>query len=185
MMLDELEIGATRELECNECGKEESAFVVEEGGPNPFYARFEESKLIFYCKEHFPPLQAAQLEARKQKKRADRLERKLDQTIAERAKEHARWKRYSGRWEENRAEALERAGFECQSCGMTQEQHSEEYGFELHVHHVRPVGEYEDYDDAHNMENLAALCLDCHAEWETDHEHVQLERLGRDPFVLD
>lgn len=65
--------------------------------------------------------------------------------------------KYSGeRWQQARKAALARDRV-CQDCGTTDS---------LHVHHIRKVRTFEDYDDAHDLNNLVVLCQDCHPKWE-------------------
>lgn len=86
--------------------------------------------------------------------------------------EHAnRWNggyesKYTAEWIEARQECLERDNHKCQRCGMEQESHLEEYGRSLDVHHITPLVEYDDNSEAHQLENLVALCRECHNEIE-------------------
>lgn len=45
----------------------------------------------------------------------------------------------------------------CQDCGTDEN---------LHVHHIRPVRTFDDYEKAHDLSNLVALCQSCHPDWE-------------------
>jgi len=57
--------------------------------------------------------------------------------------------------------------FRCQDCGMTQADHIEKHGESLHVHHITPAREFNDADERNAMENLIALCQQCHlGKWE-------------------
>lgn len=62
----------------------------------------------------------------------------------------------SDRWERARTAALARDRV-CQDCGSEDD---------LHVHHIRPVRLFDDYDDAHDLTNLVVLCSSCHPKWE-------------------
>jgi hypothetical protein len=73
---------------------------------------------------------------------------------------------YNKKWREVRPKAIERDRYECQVCGMTEAEHKQKYDASLHVHHIRPVSEFEDVDDAHELSNLITLCLPCHHRWE-------------------
>lgn len=73
---------------------------------------------------------------------------------------------YNKTFLENREKALERDDYQCQGCGMANEEHIDQYGAELHVHHIQPVTTFDVVSDAHNVENLVALCLQCHRKWE-------------------
>lgn len=73
--------------------------------------------------------------------------------------------KYAGdRWEQARKAALARDRV-CQDCGTSEN---------LHVHHIRPVRLFDDYDDAHDLNNLVVLCETCHPEWEGRREAPNL-----------
>ncbi|WP_280985286.1 homing endonuclease associated repeat-containing protein [Halorhabdus utahensis] len=81
--------------------------------------------------------------------------------------EHPGWKgghkRYYGpSWSSARRKARERDGYTCQRCGMTDEEHLDEYGHKLHVHHIKPFRTFDDHEDANDLGNLITVCLDCH-----------------------
>lgn len=63
-------------------------------------------------------------------------------------------KRYGGLWNDIREKVLERDDHECQECG------SEDV--RLEVHHIKPIREFEDPQNAHYMENLITLCVKHH-----------------------
>jgi len=73
---------------------------------------------------------------------------------------------YGGIWDEARKKALERDDSECQVCGITAQEHREEYGRSLDVHHIQPSRTFDDQRDAHVLTNLITLCLSCHKKWE-------------------
>lgn len=80
--------------------------------------------------------------------------------------EHHHWKpgetEYSGEWWSVRETALERDDHECQRCGRA----ADEIGREPDVHHVTPVREFENAQDAHSIENVVTLCRSCHSKVE-------------------
>jgi predicted HNH restriction endonuclease len=49
---------------------------------------------------------------------------------------------------------------------MDQEDHIDEFGRSLEVHHLTPVREFDDPLDAHDLSNLVTLCRPCHKELE-------------------
>lgn len=60
---------------------------------------------------------------------------------------------------------LERDNFECQDCGMTQEQHFIIFGKRLDIHHKDGNGKNTPKEEKNNdMENLEALCHRCHTK---------------------
>jgi hypothetical protein len=77
-------------------------------------------------------------------------------------------KHYGHNWEERRKTALERDGYECQSCGLSQEEHRRESGHDLHVHHKIRFREFVsedgavDYEKANALDNLITYCSSCH-----------------------
>jgi len=69
---------------------------------------------------------------------------------------------YGTGWAEARSRSLESANFECEECGMSQEEHRDNWSVGLHVHHIKRVRSFEQYSDAHSVENLETLCVKCH-----------------------
>jgi len=63
-----------------------------------------------------------------------------------------------------RRDVRERDGRKCVRCGMSEEDHLDEHGSVLHVHHVINAREF-DEDEANErnaMDNLVSLCHGCH-----------------------
>lgn len=73
---------------------------------------------------------------------------------------------YSSLWRRQREAALARDDYECQRCGLSEEEHTEQFDRGLHVHHIQPLRDFEDHRRAHETENLRTLCIDCHNEIE-------------------
>jgi len=81
---------------------------------------------------------------------------------------HPNWKgggngAYGKGWNEVRQKALERDDYECQICGKSKV----EIGRNPDVHHIVPVRVFATADgyekaDAHFLENVVSLCIDCH-----------------------
>ncbi|MFB6085032.1 MAG: HNH endonuclease [Halorientalis sp.] len=70
---------------------------------------------------------------------------------------------YGRGWNRVRKQALERDGYECTHCGKGKD----EIGRNPDVHHIVPVrvfAEAEAYEkaDAHFLDNVVSLCVDCH-----------------------
>lgn len=85
--------------------------------------------------------------------------------------DHPAWKGgheeyYGANWPEQREKALERDGHECCVCGMGPDRHTEEFGHALHVHHIIPVSNFDDYQAQNELQNLITLCLYCHRKCE-------------------
>jgi 5-methylcytosine-specific restriction endonuclease McrA len=75
---------------------------------------------------------------------------------------------YGSDWHRQRKRAIDRDGGQCQSCGVSMEEHTEKHGRGLHVHHITPLRKYEDKEQANQLENLITLCQACHGEHEGD-----------------
>lgn len=88
---------------------------------------------------------------------------------------HPNWKgggeaNYEPGWRRVRERALERDGYTCVVCGTS----SEELGWNPDVHHIVPVRRFVETPvttvrDAHYLENLVSLCIDCHRKAEFGH----------------
>jgi len=73
---------------------------------------------------------------------------------------------YAGGWKRKRVSILERDDYQCRACGITEQQHKEDTGKGLDVHHVIPVRLFDDLSEAHAKENLVTACRSCHMKWE-------------------
>ena len=69
---------------------------------------------------------------------------------------------YGANWQEKRKEARERDGYKCQDCGVSEQ----ELEIPLHVHHINPIKNFDDVEDANRLSNLVSLCQPCHNRWE-------------------
>lgn len=65
-------------------------------------------------------------------------------------------------WRRIKPKVRERDNFECQVCGITET----EADNTLHVHHIKPVREFDTAEDAHFIENLLTVCVSCHGKIE-------------------
>jgi 5-methylcytosine-specific restriction endonuclease McrA len=76
--------------------------------------------------------------------------------------DHHCWKggevEYGGHWWYVRRQARERDDYTCQMCGTTKE----ELGRHPDVHHIDPIREFENPQDAHTIDNVVSLCPSCH-----------------------
>lgn len=82
-------------------------------------------------------------------------------------KDHPSWdgghvNHYGQNWNEERRNALDAAEYTCELCGQTREQHYDEYGFDLDVHHRIPVRAFDSVEDANFQDNLVVCCRNCH-----------------------
>jgi len=85
---------------------------------------------------------------------------------------HPNWKGgtngpYGQGWARVRSQALERDQFRCKHCGKSRE----EIGRNPDVHHIVPVRTFIESDehekeDAHRLDNVISLCIDCHRKAE-------------------
>lgn len=91
--------------------------------------------------------------------------------------EHHAWKggaaKYGRSWNSVRQQALERDGFSCQICGK----HQDELDRQPDVHHIQPVREFDDYNQAHTVENLISLCRSCHPK--VEHKEIAIPELNQ------
>jgi len=69
-------------------------------------------------------------------------------------------------WQKRRREAIRRDSSRCVNCSLTNTEHIEEFGTELHVHHITPRRSFECAESAHDLENLVTLCAPCHSRAE-------------------
>jgi len=73
---------------------------------------------------------------------------------------------YGPSWSKARHQARERDGYSCRRCGMTEKEHIEERGSELHVHHIKKFCEFDSHEEANELTNLITLCMGCHRRLE-------------------
>jgi len=74
---------------------------------------------------------------------------------------------YGEGWSEEKKDRVrEDAGYECEDCSLSQSAHIEEFGEQLHVHHIHKAREINDPESRNSTENLVALCRSCHSKWE-------------------
>jgi len=79
--------------------------------------------------------------------------------------------------------ALERDNFQCQECGMTQEQSIIIFGRRLSVHHKDVTGVNSKKEDKNNdVDNLITLCSHCHM---IEHSRLNMERRWGDLIKQD
>jgi hypothetical protein len=69
---------------------------------------------------------------------------------------------YGTNWKEARKKALERDNYRCQYCGI----HDSDVDESLHVHHIKPLRNFEEDESPHELRNLVSLCRACHKKWE-------------------
>lgn len=73
---------------------------------------------------------------------------------------------YGPEWPQTREDTLERDGHACRACGMTREEHIEEYDHGLHVHHIVPLRKFDGPEEANRLGNLVTACISCHNKYE-------------------
>ena len=67
--------------------------------------------------------------------------------------------RYGSRWSTIRRKRLEIDDYTCQKCNKRT---FEKYA--LNVHHIIPIEEFDNLDEANRLDNLQTLCYECHME---------------------
>lgn len=70
---------------------------------------------------------------------------------------------YGPNWTEQARKTRQRDG-ECMICSITNEEHQEQVGEVLSVHHIERFADFDSYKEANRLENLISLCRDCHGE---------------------
>jgi len=81
---------------------------------------------------------------------------------------------YGDEWEQVREEIRNRDGGVCQACGKSRDDN----GRRLSVHHIVPVREFDDPNEAHTHNNLVQVCDDCHPKLENLPEMEQRKIVG-------
>ena len=73
---------------------------------------------------------------------------------------------YGPDWYSQRRKAIQRDDEQCCDCGMTRDQHYDEYGADLEVHHKTPIRTFNDTTEANKLTNLITVCTTCHMKRE-------------------
>ena len=106
--------------------------------------------------------------------RSNDEERKRKISAAFTGDKHPNWQGGSHRigyrgagWSAIRRKVRKRAGYVCESCGMTEAKHIEKHRQTLHVNHKVPYHQHAS-GNPNRLSNLEALCVSCHmkADWE-------------------
>jgi len=75
---------------------------------------------------------------------------------------------YRGVWNQQRRKAMERDGYQCVECGISNEEHKSRFDRQLDVHHRVPVRQFAKWDlpirDAHSLDNLVTYCRTHHPD---------------------
>jgi len=89
---------------------------------------------------------------------------------------------YGPNWSEQREKARKRDNYQCQSCGIAEDEYLERRGRELDVNHIIPRSRFlkdnenVDWESANDVDNLVTLCQSCHlSKWEGIPLRPQLE----------
>jgi hypothetical protein len=73
---------------------------------------------------------------------------------------------YGESWHSQRQKAIDRDDEQCVDCGMTRDEHYDEYGADLEVHHKTPIRTFSDTEEANKLSNLVTVCTNCHQKRE-------------------
>jgi len=95
-----------------------------------------------------------------------------------------RWKggyheHYGQNWKGQREKARQRDDYECQICGLAQDEQVEAIDQSLNVHHIKRFGAVDDPQVANQLENLVTLCKWCHTDVEVGETDVPAEHKER------
>ena len=117
----------------------------------------------------------------------DNPERKRKISEAITAEKHPNWMGGSHRigyrgvgWQKIRERVRRAAGFKCEHCGMSEDDHMKMYGCTLHVNHKVPYHQHAS-GNPNKPSNLEALCRSCHtkADWKWRKDHPQQLTLAK------
>lgn len=92
-------------------------------------------------------------------------------------KEHPSWKGgaivpFGSEWDRSKKNTRKRDDYKCVTCGIEEGKYREEYGTNLHVHHIIPRREFYNEETgvidekANRLSNLVTLCAKCHRKAE-------------------
>lgn len=73
-------------------------------------------------------------------------------------------------WHTQRRRARKRDDYECQRCGL----HEDDHYRQLSVHHITPFDEFDGYEEANRLDNLVTMCQKCHQKVETEPEVLEI-----------
>lgn len=82
---------------------------------------------------------------------------------------------YGRGWWSVRKRAFNDDSGECQMCGVSDEEHYEEHGFGVDVHHRHAVRSFEEKEEAHQLPELITLCREHHRFW----ENLPIQPIGK------
>jgi 5-methylcytosine-specific restriction endonuclease McrA len=83
----------------------------------------------------------------------------------------SRGKKYNSDWVKVKEKIMERDSNECSICGCIKN---------LHGHHIIPVREFVNEEDAHYKENAVILCASCHRNVEYGNKSIPDEKVEKD-----
>ena len=132
--------------------------------PNGTYAKYINGKKVWNSKEDKEFCIRNQREYREMRRKEDP---NYGKSIKSMHKE-----RFGGR----REAVLKRDDYTCQLCGMTNEEHKEEWDKEITIDHKDMTGRY---SDKHNndIDNLWTLCLRCHGKKDCTYKYIKNNKL--------
>lgn len=76
-------------------------------------------------------------------------------------------------WKKQREKALDRDGGCCIDCGINEDESMKKYKSKLHVDHIVPYHNFNDYKKANKLDNLATRCTSCHRKSESKRSMIQ------------
>lgn len=167
-------VSTLEEVECANCGEEILRAEWQRERVNRHYCSYEcmeKPKVTLecdWCEEDFAVVPSLAETRRFCSRRCEASWKSKHQT----GENHPRWRGgyeqyYGPTWPSQRRKALRRDQYRCQDCRMTLPESLEDYGEELHVHHLTRVNDFKedgvlDDREANALDNLVTLCRPCH-----------------------
>jgi 5-methylcytosine-specific restriction endonuclease McrA len=74
---------------------------------------------------------------------------------------------YGKNWEKKREERIVIDDEKCRVCGITRQEHYDEHGIDLSVHHIVRFLDFDKANEANQLSNLVTLCSECHRNVES------------------
>jgi len=84
---------------------------------------------------------------------------------------------YGKKWHKISRQVRARDNNKCQNCGKNNQEHLDDYGRQLPVHHIKPLRRFDSKEKANKKSNLVTLCIDCHTSVEAGKIELDIKKL--------